>query len=212
MTSRILVSVLLLGAMSAACGSDDDGGNGVPKPKVFPIAINTGVENPAAPGITYTVPVVAEDSKATFEVVGTCATVAPGAKGGQAIVTSKEPGECTLKVTNAGEVIEVRIFVKLYTAAAREMGAKFYADNKCGSMCHDVGAKPDNTPSAIAEHRDEPVMLNVVAGSDPDGNAVRDFHKFPGAPLGVCAYLRSLAPRGLPSANNLWDEGELDIQ
>ena len=189
----------MLGA--AACGGGDD-----PEPlfAVYPNQIYTGFEEGG--GATYKVPIKATEGDATF-------TLQPGGEvsvslvdngDGTAEITSKAPGVARIVVGGSTDLL-LDVTVNLYTSVERLQGAQDYATNTppCG-MCHDgtaTGSNNDNTPSAIAEHPDDAVMLNVRTGNDPDGTEIRDFHKFLTPRAGVVAYLRSLPARNVPGPN-----------
>jgi mono/diheme cytochrome c family protein len=189
MTSRSLGSLLLLAALSAACGGDDGGSAGT---RVYPPSIWTGGETEGT--FQYKVPIVVTDSGATFsiEAIGFSVT---DLGGGEAELTTTLPGEATLSVVTAERTIEVPVKANLYQAGERAAGLAVYNQFSCGS-CHDD--TDDNTSSAIAEHPDEALMLNVRMGHDPDGDVVRDEHNFNVPDNTVVAYLRSLPAKGKP--------------
>ena len=199
MTSRFLVAGLFCAALGA-CGGDDG-----PEPlfAVYPSQIYSGFE--IAGGATYKVPIKASEM-ATFSLDGTTGDFITLTDNGDgtAEITSKAPGVGRILVQGPNDLM-IDVTVTTYDPADRQAGAADYAANNppCG-MCHDgnaMGSNNDNTSSAIAEHPDEAVMLNIRTGNDPDGQIIRDFHKFPTIRQGVVAYLRSLPARNEPGPN-----------
>jgi mono/diheme cytochrome c family protein len=186
--------------MLGACGGDDE-----PTPfAVYPNQIYTGWE--AGGGATYKVPIKANED-ATFTLDGTTGdfiTLVDNGDG-SAEITSKAPGVGRILVSGSTDLM-IDVTVHTYTAEARQQGAADYQNGSnppCG-QCHDgnsEGSNNDNTPSAIAEHPDEAVLFNIKTGNDPDGQIIRDFHKFPSVREGVVAYLRSLPARNEPGPN-----------
>jgi len=209
MTSRNLVVALLAVFGASACGGDD----GPTAFAVYPNQIYTGYEAEAG-GPTYKVPIVANDSAATFSLEAggeASVTLTPLGKG-EAEIVSKAPGVARIVVNSPKGQLTVNVTVQLYTAADRQAGQAAYMAKDCG-MCHDdPRGKNDNTPSAIAEHTDDAVMLNVTTGNDPDGTIIRDFHKFTGVPLGVVAYLRSLPARQKPGPNLFTSDDAAELE
>jgi len=187
-----ILSILVLGA--TACGEE-------PEPfAAYPFEIYTGAD-PAGGGATYTVPVWSNVASATFALEGTCCTLTTGT-GGEATITANTPGLSELVVTAGAEEQRIQIHVAEYTAAQYATGKASYEQNTCArSGCHEATSGPDNTPSAAAEHNDDALLLNIRAGNDPDGDIVRDFHRFT-VPNDVVAYVRALAPKGNPGPDN----------
>jgi hypothetical protein len=189
MTSRSLGSLLLFAALSAACGGDDGGSVGT---RVYPPEIWTGGESDGT--FQYKVPVVVTDKSATFSIEAIGFTV-NDLGDGEAELISTLPGVGVLQVQTAERLIEVPVTANLYQPGERAMGQTVYNALNCG-MCHDD--TDDNTPSAIAEHPDEQLLLNIRSGYDPDGDAIRDEHQFDIDENSVVAYLRSLPAKGKP--------------
>lgn len=198
MISRYL-GFALLAALASACGGGDDGPDLF---AVYPDQVYTGFETGAG-AVTYKVPLVASDKSATFSVEsGSEAVFSIDDKGnGEAELTALGPGVGRINVEGPDGPRGVNVTVTLYQVADRLAGETAYkaAMPDCGK-CHDAdrGGKDDNTSSAIAEHPDEAVLLNIKTGNDPDGDEIRDFHKFTTVPNGVVAYLRSLPARQKP--------------
>jgi hypothetical protein len=200
MTSRILVAGLFCAALGA-CGGGDDGPD--PLFAVYPSQIYTGFEQGG--GATYKVPIKASEM-ATFSLDGESGNYITLVDNddGTAEITTKQAGAARILVDGPTDLM-IDVTINPYTAEERQQGAADYAANTppCG-MCHDgtaTGSNNDNTPSAIAEHPDEAVMLNIRTGNDPDGQIIRDFHKFTTIRQGVVAYLRSLPARNEPGPN-----------
>lgn len=189
MTSRSLGSLLLLAALSAACGGDDGGSVGT---QVYPPEIWTGGESDGA--FQYKVPIVVTDKSATFSIEAIGFSV-EDLGDGEAVLTSTLPGAAVLQVQTAERLIEVNVTANLYQPGERAMGQTVYNALDCG-RCHDN--TDDNTPSAIAEHNDEKLLLNIRSGYDPDGDAIRDEHQFDIDENSIVAYLRSLPAKGKP--------------
>jgi hypothetical protein len=190
MTSRSLGSLLLLAALSAACGGDDGGND--PGTQVYPPEIYTGGEE--AGTFEYKVPIVVTDSGATFAIEGVGFSVTDLGDG-EAELTAKLPGVAVLQIETAERLIEVPVTATLYAAGDRAAGEVVYNQYSCG-MCHDE--TDDNTSSAIGEHPDDQLLLNVRRGYDPDGDAIRDEHRFNVPDNTIVAYLRSLPAKGKP--------------
>lgn len=206
MTSRNLVVAFVLTMGAGACGGGDES-----EPfAVYPREIFTGAEPGGSPA--YKVPIVANDSSATFTLEGTCCTLV-SLGNGEAELTANTPGAARIVVDGPEYDLDINVMVASYTAQQRTEGQQAYAARNC-AMCHDgnsSGTNNDNTPSAIAEHPDDAVLLNIRTGNDPDGTIIRDFHKFQ-VPDGIVAYLRSLPARQKPREDlfTIPDEVELE--
>lgn len=111
-------------------------------------------------------------------------------------------GQTAVSASAADGSVSANVTVVRYAASARSAGQASYAKLACGG-CHGAGG-PDITPSGIGKHSDAQIMGAVAHGMNPEGGEVSvgaAQHSFAADP-GIVAYLRSLAPAGIPEQDD----------
>jgi hypothetical protein len=188
-------ALLLVSVAACSSPSSPPASSTSPDLEVFPAAIYTGIDES---GSGYVAPIVASATGATFEVSGDCCVISATAGTGQAQLTAKKAGTGTITVSAGGNKATVPVTVAVYSSADRSAGQQAYAASACGG-CHDGAEQPDITSSGIPEHTDAEVLASIREGKNPEGGEIPG-HSFQ-VPDGIVAYLRSLAPKGLPKAD-----------
>jgi hypothetical protein len=246
---RLLLGVLLLAA-AAACGGDDDGGGGgdagAPTPdadfnpelsQVFPrvayggydggghtfrVPVSTDLSNRAPGEVTWSSD---DEDIVTIEAVDAPEDAAI-ARGTWAMVTTTGSGQATISATNGEYTVTAEIVVAAYDAGDVDIGDDRYHTEETGdrvacASCHEAAGGADHTPTEMAFHDDDALLLVATEGHYPDICTDDDTGEpctcdtagcetEPGYVLGldhtwaftedeadgIIPYLRSLSPRG----------------
>jgi len=191
MTHRSL-SLIALGFGVAVCASACAGDEAF---EVFPREVHSGYTDGGE--VDYVVPLVANDSRATFELEGDCCTLDVEDGTGAVELTTVKPGTATLIATVPGDQFEVPIEVVAYNAADVEEGREVYIEIGCAG-CHAVDDNlPDLSAVGLAEHPDDVILKAIRTGINTEGGTIPVTHMV-NAPDGIVAFVRSLPPRTIP--------------
>ena len=243
-----LARVLLVAA--AACGGDDGGGGGgdggpsadadldPELSQVFPrdayggydgdahtfrVPVSTDLSNRAPGDITWSSD---DESIATIEAVDAPEDAAI-ARGTWAMITTTGSGDVTISATNGTYTVTSEIHIAAYDPGDVDVGgARYHDDGGVGdrvacASCHEAAGGADHTPTEMAFHDDDALLLVATEGHYPDICTDDDTGEpctcdtancetEPGYVLGVdhmwnftaeeadgiVPYLRSLPPRG----------------
>jgi hypothetical protein len=180
------------------------GGGGMPAPTnndltLFPTTVYTGVE---AGGPTYAVPIAASGATGMSWSSSDVGVVTVTGNDTEALVDGAKDGMATVTAKAGTQSASAMIVVTSYTAAQRMAGAQSFTKYNCGGCHASVGA--DISPSGIGKHSDAQVLAAATQGANPEGGDIsigKAAHSFAADP-GIVAYVRSLAPAGVPHADD----------
>jgi hypothetical protein len=193
--SRLALGVLLL---SAACGGDDDGGSGgdvdaspgadadlhPELSQVFPrvahggydgsndffVPISTDLPNRVEGTVTWESD---DESIVTVEAVDPPPD-APSARGTWAMLTTHGAGTTTVTATLDEYTVTAEIIIAAYTPEQVDTGDTRYHDEAgtgdrvaCAS-CHEAPGGADHSPTQMAFHDDDAILLAATDGHYPD--------------------------------------------
>ncbi len=168
--------------------------------QVFPTQLYTGVDDG---GGHYVVPVAARgETGLMWNTADTSRIMIMGTDNG-AMVTALRAGHAQIEVdASASSSVSVSISVQSYTAAQRAAGQEAVGRIGCQrTYCHDANG-PDFTPSGIGRYADLDLQAWILYGKSLRNGTTVQFHMWPltlTEQMGIVAYLRSQAPRGMPA-------------
>lgn len=121
-------------------------------------------------------------------------------------VTTVKAGSTSITAASGQQKKVIPVMVQSYKATDRMAGQGAWNMIGCAkSGCHDA-AGPDISPSGIAKHDDAALIAAATMGKNPEGGDISigaAAHSFvvPNT-AGLAAYLRSLAPKQIPKADD----------
>jgi hypothetical protein len=196
------------GDAGAATGNGNTGTPAATDLQIIPATVYTGFDGTDA----FKAPVISvggQNVKWTLSDPG-AATLEPSADGSQLMIVTKKAGSFTLTATAGGKTATAKLSVTAYTNAQHAAGAKRYGASEGGdppcSTCHGGASGKDHTPTQLVFDTDDEIIDTFTKGVDPEGVPVPTAkHKWTVTEpekLGLVSYLRSLEPRGYPSAED----------
>jgi hypothetical protein len=166
---------------------------------LFPTTVYTGVE---AGGSTYAVPIAASGATGMSWVSSDSSVASVSGSDTEGTVDGVKAGMAQVTASAGMQSAAAMVVVASYTATQRMAGAQSYMKFNCVG-CHGNGG-PDITPSGIGKHTDAQILAAATQGANPEGGDIsigKAAHSFAADP-GIVAYVRSLAPAGVPHPDN----------
>lgn len=189
-------SLLLL--MLSACIDSSAPTGSADSITLFPTTVYTGADESAT---RYAVPIAASGASGMSWLSSDPALAGVTGTDRSATVTALKEGAITITAKAGSESASAMVIVTHYSAAQRMAGAQSYTKLACAG-CH--ASASDITPSGVGKHTDAQLLAAVTQGANPEGGDIsigKANHSFAADP-GIVAYLRSLAPEGIPHDDN----------
>jgi hypothetical protein len=192
----LLPLVLVVGCLSPQAAMPAGAGSAL---TLFPTAVYTGFE---AGGTTYAVPIAASGATGMSWVSSNSSVATVSGSDTVGTVDGVQAGMTQVTASAGMQSASAMVVVTSYAASQRMAGAQSFTKFNCAG-CHG-GSGPDITPSGIGKHTDAQILAAATQGANPEGGDIsigKAAHSFAADP-GIVAYVRSLAPAGVPQSDN----------